>query len=153
MVISEQRRHDRLLCAGLVDVRWPDENGYPCETVANLDNLSPDGACLLVDSPIPAGTRIAIGHLICQVEAEIRYCSASELGWVVGAQFLTGKTPGIRACNPSHSVDPKTVTHSDQSKEKRQLSTGVRTTIGCLVLHEALRGQDRRDEDRRDQER
>jgi len=94
MGISEQRRYDRLLCAGLVDVRWSDANGYPCETVANLDNLSPDGACLLLDSPIPAGTRVGIGHLMCQVEAEIRFCSGSELGWVVGAQFLTGKTPG-----------------------------------------------------------
>src|SRR5271157_4766046 len=134
MEISEQRRHDRLLCAGLVEMRWPDENGYPCETVANLDNLCPDGACLLLDSPIPAGTRIAIGPLICQVEAEIRYCSSSELGWVVGAQFLTGKTPGIKACNPSHWVDPKTVTSSDQLQEERQLSADVRSTVGCLVL-------------------
>lgn len=153
MGISEQRRHDRLLCAGLVDVRWSDENGYPCETVANLDNLSPGGACLFLDSPIPKGTRVAIGHLICQVEAEIRFCSPSELGWVVGAQFLTGKTPGIRACNPRHAVDPKTITHSEQLKQGRQLSTEVRSTVGCLVLYEALRDHDQLDQDLRDQER
>jgi hypothetical protein len=64
---------------------------------------------------------------------------------VVGAQFLTGKTPGIRACHPSHVVDPKTVTHSEQLKEGRQLSTDVRTTVGCLVLYEALRDQDQYD--------
>lgn len=142
MEISEQRRHDRLLCAGLVEVRWSDEDGYPCETMANLDNLCPGGACLLVDSPIPAGTRIAIGHLICQVQAEIRYCSSSELGWEVGAQFLTGKTPGIQACHPSHSVDPKTVTQSDPLLKERQLSTAVRSTVGCLVLYEAIRDQE-----------
>jgi hypothetical protein len=61
---------------------------------------------------------------------------------VVGAQFLTGKTPGIRACNPSHAVDPKTVTHSDQLKAGRQLSTDVRSTVGCLVLYEALRDRE-----------
>ena len=142
MEISEQRRHDRLLCAGLVEVRWSDEDGYPCETVANLDNLCPDGACLLLDGPIPAGTRIAIGHLICQVEAEVRYCSPSELGWVVGAQFLTGKAPGIRACNPSHWVDPKTVTQSDQLQVGRHPSTEVRSTVGCLVLYEAIRDRE-----------
>jgi|ERR1035441_2694929 hypothetical protein len=146
MGIPEQRRHDRLLCAGLVDVRWSDADGYPCETVANLDNLSPDGACLLLDSPIPAETRVGIGHLICQVEAEIRFCSGPELGWVVGAQFLTGKTAGIRACHPSHVVDPKAVTHADQDTEGRQLSTAVRTTVGCLVLYEALRDRDQEGE-------
>jgi hypothetical protein len=152
MGIPEQRRHDRLLCAGLVDVRWSDADGYPCETVANLDNLSPDGACLLLDSPIPAGTRVGIGHLICQVEAEIRFCSGSELGWVVGAQFLTGKTPGIRACHPSHAVDPKAVTHADQRTEGRRLSTDVRTTVGCLLLYQALRDQDERDLDQGDRD-
>jgi hypothetical protein len=138
MVTTDRRRHDRLLCAGLVEVRWSDEHGYPCETIANLDDLSPGGACLLVDSPIQPGTRIAVGHLISQVEAEIRYCSSSELGWVVGAQFLTGKTPGIRACNPSHWVDPKTVTAGARPQPEGQLGLEVRSTVECLTLYEAV---------------
>jgi PilZ domain len=142
MVTTDRRRHDRLLCAGLVEVRWSDEHGYPCETVANLDNLSPGGACLLVDSRIPPGTRIAVGHLICQVEAEVRYCSTSELGWVVGAQFLTGKTPGIRACSPSHCVDPKTIPTDLQLQDEHRLSPEVRSTIGCMTLYEAVRDKE-----------
>ncbi|MGD0578270.1 MAG: PilZ domain-containing protein [Bryobacteraceae bacterium] len=138
MEIAEKRRHDRLLCAGLVEVRWSDKDGFPCETVANLDNLSPGGACLRVDCPIPPGTRIAVGHLIGQVEAEIRHCSSSELGWVVGVQFLTGKTPGIKACDPSHCVDPKTVIQSAQLPEGLQLSRDVRSTVECLTLYEAV---------------
>ncbi len=142
MGITERRRYDRLLCAGLVEVRWSDEHGFPCEAVANLDDVSPGGACLLVDCRIPPGTRIAVGHLICQVEAETRYCRPSELGWVVGAQFLTGKTPGIRACSPEHCVDPKTIPADVAPSDEHRLSPEVRSTIGCMTLYEAVRNKE-----------
>src|SRR3974377_621612 len=64
MGTPDKRAHERLLCAGLVEVRWSDKDGYPCETIANLENLSSGGACLSIDCPIPPGTRVAEGHFI-----------------------------------------------------------------------------------------
>jgi hypothetical protein len=49
-------------------------------------------------------------------------------------------------------VDPKAVTHADQRTEGRRLSTDVRTTVGCLLLYQALRDQDERDLDQGDRD-
>jgi len=136
------RRHDRLLCAGLVDVRWSDRDGFPCETVANLEDLTPAGACLRIDCPIPPGTRIGVGHLVGQTEAEIRHCSRVDLGWVVGVQFLAGKSPGNRVCRPSHVVDPQSVSGNLRHPAELALARDVRGAMECLALYEAVRDPD-----------
>ena len=142
MGIPENRRHDRLLCAGLVEVRWSDQNGFPCETVANLENISPGGACLRVDCPLQPGTRIAVGQLIGQTEAVVRHCTRSDLSWAVGVQFLTGKAQGIQACNGTHALDPKTVTGDEQRPKDLKLAHDVRGAVECLALYEAVRDPD-----------
>lgn len=58
----EKRRGDRVLCAGLVEVRWTEASHGECKAFANLDDLSPGGLSLLLDRPLPQGVRVEFVH-------------------------------------------------------------------------------------------
>ena len=50
--MRERRSEDRFLCSNLVKVVSAGGHGAPAESVANLEDISPSGACVQLESAL-----------------------------------------------------------------------------------------------------
>ena len=83
-----RRLEPRMLCADMVDVQWEDtKTGRTCRAVANLNDISRRGACLLIDCIIPAKTPLRIIHPGGELRGKVTYWLWQELGYIVGVEF------------------------------------------------------------------
>ncbi len=93
--MKERRIEKRLMCADLVRVEW---NIRSLEGV--LEDISPQGACIQVEEPIPEGEAISIleieGHSP-PFTGWVTYCVYRDYGYFVGVQFsrATPWSPGV----------------------------------------------------------
>jgi hypothetical protein len=139
MRVPEKRQEDRLLCAGLVELRWTDADGKKCVTVANLDDVSPEGVSLLLDSPLLQGTRIEFPLSGQTMGGEVRYCNPVDIGWIAGVHLAPDSNWDPSVCPPDHLLDPKSIPEGAQLRKGARLPVELRNTISCLVLGDAVR--------------
>jgi len=98
----------RMLCADTVDVRWEDqETGRTRRMMANLDDISQVGACLLLDCPIPVKTPLRITHPNGELTGQVVYCVRREVGYVTGAEFDPSSRWSQENYRPEHLCDPR----------------------------------------------
>lgn len=142
MNVEERRRKDRLLCAGLIEVRWNQGLGRTFATVANLFDLSSRGVGLVLECPLPPGTRVEFSQSGRRVSGEVRYCNPTELGWIAGVEFGPDSRWDPMACPPEHVLDPKSIPRGAVQRSGRQLSPGALSTIQLLVLNGAMRREE-----------
>ena len=102
----ERRWERRLLCADLVQVEWQDETGQTCRLTALLEDISPSGACLQTDSPIPVNAALRLRHGKSELEGTVSYCSYHEIGYFTGVTFTPNQRWSERMFRPKHLVDP-----------------------------------------------
>ncbi|MDQ6663714.1 MAG: PilZ domain-containing protein [Acidobacteriota bacterium] len=105
--MPERRLEGRLLCADVVSVEWKDKSGWNRRADALLEDISPSGACLQTDAPIPARARVRVRVRDAVVEAEVRYCAFREIGYFVGLEFPAGHRWSKRLFRPKHLFDVK----------------------------------------------
>jgi hypothetical protein len=74
------------MCSDLVKVRLHD-GADPEEFVANLEDISPSGACLLLEAALPDGASIEVISSTCRLKGKVRCCRFVEIGYVVGVAF------------------------------------------------------------------
>jgi hypothetical protein len=69
---------------------------------AILGDISPSGACLEVEEPIPPDTLVAleIGNERCQ--ARTRYCKFDKVNYLLGVRFEHGYRWSRRRFKPEH---------------------------------------------------
>lgn len=116
---TENRREDRrLLCAELVQLVWEDESGRQRRRVANLEDISLSGLCLQVESPIPAGTAIAMLYGDGELVGIIRYCRFQDCGYFLGIELVDGCRWSSQHFRPQHLLDPSELV--DQAMRRRQ---------------------------------
>ncbi len=139
MRVLEKRRGSRLLCAGLVEVRWDDPSEGPSRAIANLDDVAPGGVSLLLDRPIAQGTRVEFIYSGQMVAGDVRHCTRTEIGWVVGLRFGPDTVWDPVACPPEHLLDPALVPEDAHLSKAKHIAQDVHSTISCLVLGEAVR--------------
>ncbi len=104
---TNRRGDDRLLCAELVQIIWQDEMGRERRKVANLEDISLTGVCLQVESPIPAGTALAILYGDGELLGSIRYCREEDCGFFLGVELSEGSRWSSQHYKPEHLLDPK----------------------------------------------
>jgi len=104
--MQNRREDNRLLCAELVELTWQDEAGRARRRVANLEDISLSGICLQVESPIPAGTAIAMHYGDGQLVGTIRYCRYQETGYFLGVELAEGCRWSSQHYRPEHLLDP-----------------------------------------------
>src|ERR1019366_8721039 len=88
---QERRSVPRLLCADMISVEVEDRPKHWQRIQANLEDISPSGACFEVDKPIPADASV---RLICRdyrVIGTVRHCTFRETGYSVGVEFREGE--------------------------------------------------------------
>ncbi len=134
----EKRRGARLLCAGLVEVRWVDPSDGPTKAVANLDDVSPGGVSLLLDRPVEQGTRVDFLYSGQIVTGDVRHCTSIDIGWVIGVQFGPDSQWDPQALPPEHLLDPTSIPADAYAKDGEHLSQAVGSTIACVVLNKAV---------------
>jgi hypothetical protein len=135
----EKRRGGRLLCAGLVEVRWADTSGSVCTAFANLDDLSPGGVSLLLDRPLPPGARVEFTHSGQMVSGDVRHCTHVEIGWIAGIRFGPDSQWDPGNYPPAHLLDPSSVPENARLREGPSLARETRSTVACLALGKAVR--------------
>jgi hypothetical protein len=139
MRVSDQRRVDRLLCAGLVAVRWVDAEGKAFDTIANLDDFSPAGVSLLFECPLPPGTRVEFSSSGISASGEVRYSNPTELGWIVGVAFGPDSKWDPAVSPPEHLLDPKSIPSNARMGKGALFARKASSPISCLALGDAVK--------------
>ena len=76
------------------------------ERVANLEDISPSGACLLFEQPIAEGSRISLQLGPTVFTGEVRYAIHNQIGYFAGVRFDTGQKWSRKIYRPKHLLDP-----------------------------------------------
>jgi PilZ domain len=103
--VRERRAEPRLWCSDLIKVRL--EGGEPAELTANLEDISPSGACVQFEQAVPVGARLCLrlgGH---EFRGQVRHCTHNEIGYFAGIRFDAGQQWSRRIYEPKHLLDPK----------------------------------------------
>ena len=102
-----RRLEPRMLCADMVDVRWEDpKTGRTRRVVANLDDISRCGACLIVARIIPAKTPLRIIYPGGELRGKVAYSAWQELGYFIGVEFDPDCRWSEENYRPQHLYDP-----------------------------------------------
>lgn len=104
-IMLKERSEPRMLCADLVNVRWKDKSGRGRKATAILEDISPRGACLQLDIPVPVSTSVRVSHAKGQLEGQVRYCVYRDIGYFVGLQFSSDSKWSAREFKPQHMLD------------------------------------------------
>jgi len=93
------------MCADMVELHWVDAQNRPQQVVALLEDISPSGACVQLDDPIPLGTEV---HWECPKQGfsgVVRYCEYREIGYFAGIEFAASCHWSRKAFKPLHLLD------------------------------------------------
>lgn len=107
--MSERRAEQRFMCSDLVTVEL--ENHGPT-VVANLEDISPSGACLGMQEAVPAGAKVVLHCSGCRFRGEVRYCVFHETGYQVGLALMECKW-SKENFKPKHLLDAPLVLAGD----------------------------------------
>jgi hypothetical protein len=102
---QERRTEPRMLCADMVEVRWKERSGKQRQATALLEDISPLGACLQLDAPVPVGVEIGWDSPKQFFGGLVRYCVYREIGYFVGVEFEKSTRWSERAYKPQHLLD------------------------------------------------
>jgi hypothetical protein len=102
----DRRFENRLLCSDAVEVHWK-TNGRNHYCTAGLEDISPSGACLQLEHPIPVLTTVRIRHEGVELTGTVRYCSLREVGYFLGVEFEQGYRWSEDHFRPLHLLNPR----------------------------------------------
>jgi hypothetical protein len=103
-IVKSTRNEDRELCADLVKVQWKNESGADKSEWAILGDISPSGACLEADEPIPPDTMVSLQFPRDHCQARIKYCTFDKVNYLIGVQFEQGYRWSRRRFKPEHLI-------------------------------------------------
>lgn len=105
--MDERRNHPRLLCADLVKIRWRSASGDLEEETANLEDISLNGICVQLDTPIASGVQVQIQHEKGDFRGYVRYCAYRDIGYFLGIELDPSTRWSPKAFKPLHLLDPR----------------------------------------------
>ena len=116
-MITDSRSVPRSLCADLVTLEWMDQEGWRRESIAVLEDISEQGACLQVESPIPPGTKLSIRHEGTELfSCRTVYCIYRDIGYYIGVEYGPGVVWSKCRFVPSHLLDLEQLTRRTAEK-------------------------------------
>lgn len=101
---EERRKELRSMCADLVRVRIEDGGGAH-EEVANLEDISPSGACIQLEAAAREGADVEVFCGQCRLKGKVRYCRFVEVGYDVGVAFDRPRAWDPREYAPKHLLE------------------------------------------------
>ncbi len=103
-IMAERRSEPRVLCADIVHVNWI-ENGKARRATALLEDISPAGACLQLETAVGVGSAIRWETPNQRFSGVVRYCSYQEIGYFVGVEFEAGARWSKQTYEPAHLLE------------------------------------------------
>jgi hypothetical protein len=112
---GSRRNDERSLCADLIKIVWSDASGEKHKELAALEDISPGGACLQIEHPIPVNTAVSIVYASGRYCGRIRYCMFQQTGYFLGVEFDAGYRWSRRDFMPSHLLELHTLKKRERS--------------------------------------
>jgi hypothetical protein len=106
-VTIERRTENRLWCSELIRVRVGRR-----EIGANLEDISPSGACVQTEEPLKQGARVSLLLGQRRWAGRVRYTLHNDIGYFAGIEFDGDPKWSPEAFRPGHMLDPSTVRSS-----------------------------------------
>lgn len=85
--MTDQRSQPRISDAELVMLSW-NENGTTFRQFGNVENLSLNGAGMIVDDALLLGTTVTMTYGEGELTAVVRHCTALQEGHFIGIEFV-----------------------------------------------------------------
>ena len=100
-----RRTADRLLCSDLITVRWSGGRGIQRREAAVIEDYSPVGASLSIETKIEPGTAITLQTDWETFGAVVRHCQWRDQAYLLGIEF---DEPRLEEDSfvPDHLLDP-----------------------------------------------
>jgi PilZ domain len=105
--MPDRRSEARLMCADMVEVKWKEDSGKICKCTGLLEDISPSGACLQLDSPLALDKKLVIEYRKVRLEGSVCYCFFRDIGYWVGVQFTARNKWSQKDFRPRHLFDPR----------------------------------------------
>jgi hypothetical protein len=105
--MDERRSEVRMLCADMVEVSWTEKSGRIRHATGLLEDISPSGACLQLETSVPVGVQIGWRSPKRAFTGRVRYCVYREIGYFVGVEFNAASKWSKQAYKPQHLLDLK----------------------------------------------
>jgi hypothetical protein len=103
--MQDRRAEARMLCADIVEVTWTAGGvRHPVDT-ALLEDISPSGACLQLETAIPLASQIRWKSPKQEFEGHVRYCVYREIGYFVGVEFAEASRWSTKRYRPQHLLN------------------------------------------------
>lgn len=96
-----------MMCADMVELLWRDGGGKRRHTMALLEDISPSGACLQLETPLPPGAVVEWTAAQNGFHGIVRYCTYREIGYFAGIEFSPMTRWSKTAYHPEHLFDPR----------------------------------------------
>jgi hypothetical protein len=103
--MDERRSEVRMLCADMLEVAWKDSTGKIGKATALLEDISPSGACLQLETAIPLASEIRWTSPKQEFKGHVRYCVYREIGYFVGVEFASAVRWSTRRYKPQHLLN------------------------------------------------
>jgi hypothetical protein len=107
--MDERRIEPRMMCADMVEVFWSDRDGKRRGAMALLEDIAVSGACLQLETPIPAGSVVQWQSPRQKFRGTVRYCIYREIGYFAGVEFVASSKWSKSAFQPQHMFDPRSL--------------------------------------------
>jgi hypothetical protein len=92
------------MCAELVTVLFDADDGHH-EATANLEDISPSGACVQLETAAKEGTDIEVVCASCRLKGKVRYCRFVGIGYDTGIAFDEPRSWNRKLYTPTHLLD------------------------------------------------
>jgi hypothetical protein len=122
MGCAERRSEPRHLCAELVHIHIqsaPETEG----AVANLEEISPSGACIQYDHALQMGVDIEIHCRECRLRGKVRHCRFAGIGYDIGIQFNERGAWSRDRFEPAHLLDVTELRRAVAAAEEAESGT------------------------------
>jgi hypothetical protein len=96
-----KRSEPRFMCSEPVNILVND-GGALAEGIANLEDISPSGACVHLHEAIRVGANIEIVCSSCSFKGTVRNCRYTVAGFDVGMEFANAKAWNLQRYEPKH---------------------------------------------------
>ncbi len=96
----------RLLCADMVEIEWTDAQGDLRIATALLEDISPLGLCLQLETELPIYSVVILNLNGTRTCAMVRYCQWREIGYFAGLTFPPGSRWSSENFRPQHLTNP-----------------------------------------------
>jgi hypothetical protein len=100
--MNDRRSEPRYMCADLVKMVVHSAGRPPSEVAANLEDISPSGACLQLDEAVRQGAEIELVCCQSRMKGKVRHCRFTEIGYDVGVEFLDREIWSSDQFEPQH---------------------------------------------------